>query len=67
VSGLLIRLLIVALAAVIGSLVLRLNRRLEAAPPWVRTLHHVIFYGALAYAVLFAGVFVALHLFGYEL
>ena len=66
-SGLLIRLLIVALAVVIASLLLRLNRRLEAAPPWVRTLHHVIFCGALAYAILFAGMFVALHLFGYEL
>lgn len=63
----LIRLLIVAVAVVIASLLLRLNRRFEAAPPWIRTLHHVIFYGALAYAVLFVAVFVALHLFGYEL
>ena len=66
-SGLLIRLLIVALGVVIASLLLRLSRRFETGPPWLRTLHHVIFYGALAYAVLFASVFVALHLFGYEL
>jgi hypothetical protein len=66
VTGLLIRLLIFALAVVIGSLSLRLNRRLEEAPSWLRMLHHVIFYGALAYAVLFAGVFVALHVFGYQ-
>jgi hypothetical protein len=63
----LIRLLIVAVAVVIASLLLRLNRRFRAAPPWLRILHHVIFYGALAYAVIFAVVFVALHLFGYEL
>jgi hypothetical protein len=63
----LIRLLIVAVAVVIASLLLRLNRRFQAAPPWLRILHHVIFYGALAYAVIFAVAFIALHLFGYQL
>jgi|GEM_PF-3795540 len=63
----LIRLLIVALAVVLVSLLLRLKHRLEAAPPWLRILHLVVFYGALAYAVIFAAVFVALHLFGYRL
>ncbi|WP_119268791.1 hypothetical protein [Taklimakanibacter deserti] len=63
----LIRLLIVALAVVLVSLLLRLKHRFEAAPPWLRILHLVIFYGALAYAVIFAAVFVALHLFGYRL
>jgi hypothetical protein len=63
----LIRLLIVAVALVIASLLLRLNRRFATAPPWLRILHHVIFYGALAYAGIFATVFVALHLFGYQL
>jgi hypothetical protein len=63
----LIRLLIVALAMVVGSLFLRLSRRFEGAPSWLRMLHHVIFYGALAYVVLFAGVFIALHVFGYQL
>ncbi|MGE0238252.1 MAG: hypothetical protein AB7F09_19200 [Parvibaculaceae bacterium] len=63
----LIRLLIVALAVVLVSLLLRLNRRFQSAPPWLRIVHHVVFYGALAYAVVFAGIFVALHLFGYQL
>jgi hypothetical protein len=63
----LIRLLIVAVAVVIASLLLRLNRRFQAAPPWLRILHHVIFYGALAYAVIFAVAFIALLLFGYQL
>lgn len=63
----LIRLLIVALAVVLVSLLLRLAHRLRAAPLWLRILHHVVFYGALAYAVIFTGIFVALHLFGYRL
>ncbi len=63
----LIRVLIVAVAVVIASLALRLNRRFKRAPPWVRIVHHTIFYGALAYAVVFAAIFVALHLFGYQL
>jgi hypothetical protein len=63
----LVRLLIVALAVVTASLLLRLRRRFQAAPPWLRVLHHVIFYGALAYAVVFAAVFLGLHLFGYQL
>jgi hypothetical protein len=63
----LIRLLIVAVALVLVSLLLRLNQRLQPAPPWLRLLHHVIFYGALAYAVIFAAVFIGLHLFGYQL
>jgi hypothetical protein len=63
----LIRLLIVAVAVVIASLALRLNRRFEGAPPWLRIVHHAIFYGALAYVVVFVAIFVALHLFGYQL
>ena len=63
----LVRLLIVALAVVIVSLLLRLNRRLRPAPAWLRLLHHVTFYGALVYAAIFAAVFVALHVFGYRL
>ena len=63
----LIRILIVAVGVVIVSLALRLNRHLQLAPPWLRVLHHVVFYGALAYAAIFAGIFVALHLFGYQL
>jgi hypothetical protein len=63
----LIRLLIVASAIVLASVLLRLNRRLATAPPWLRILHHVIFYGALAYAVIFTAVFLGLHLFGYRL
>ena len=63
----LIRLLIVALALVIASLLLRLGGRLAAAPPWLRILHQMMFYGALAYVSLFAAVFVVLHLFGYQL
>ena len=63
----LVRLLIVALAVVIVSLLLRLHRRFQAAPPWLRITHLVIFYGALVYAVIFIALFVALHFFGYEL
>jgi hypothetical protein len=63
----LVRLLIVASAIVLASLILRLHRRLEAAPPWLRMLHHAVFYAAFAYAVIFTAVFTALHLFGYRL
>lgn len=63
----LIRLLIVCVAVVLVSLLLRLHQRFRAAPPWLRTLHHVVFYGALAYAVIFTAVFLGLHLFGYQL
>ncbi|MGE3873720.1 MAG: hypothetical protein AB7F74_12265 [Parvibaculaceae bacterium] len=63
----LVRLLIVALAVVIVSLLLRLNRRFEVAPPWLRISHQVIFYVALAYTIVFIGIFAALHLFGYRL
>jgi hypothetical protein len=63
----LVRLLIVASAVVLASLLLRLHRHLEAAPPWLRMLHHAIFYVAFAYAVIFTAVFTALHLFGYRL
>jgi hypothetical protein len=63
----LIRLLIVAVAVVIASLALKLTRRFEGAPSWLRIVHHAIFYGALAYVVLFVAIFVALHLFGYQL
>jgi hypothetical protein len=63
----LVRLLIVALAVVIVSLLLRLHRRFQAAPPWLRISHLVIFYGALAYTVVFIGIFAALHLLGYRL
>jgi hypothetical protein len=63
----LIRLLIVCVAVVLVSLLLQLHRRFRAAPPWLKILHHAIFYAALAYAVIFAGVFAALHLFGYQL
>ena len=62
----LIRILIIALAVVIISSVLRLNRHLRQAPLWLRLVHKVIFFGALAYAATFAAVFVALHLFGYQ-
>jgi hypothetical protein len=61
------RLLILAAAIVLASLLLRLHRRLEAAPPWLRILHHAIFYGAFAFVVIFTAVFIALHLFGYRL
>ena len=63
----LIRILIVAVGVVIVSLALRLKRHLQLAPPWLRVLHQAVFYGALAYAAIFAGIFVALHLFGYQL
>jgi hypothetical protein len=63
----LIRLLIVASAIVLVSVLLRLHRRLDGAPPWLKILHHAIFYGALAYAVIFTAIFLGLHVFGYRL
>jgi hypothetical protein len=63
----LVRLLIVCVAVVLVSFLLRLHRRFAVAPSWLRILHLAIFYGALAYAVIFAAAFVALHLFGYQL
>jgi hypothetical protein len=63
----LIRLLILCVVVILVSLVLRLNRRFEAAPPWLRILHHTIFYSALAFVVVSAAIFMALHVFGYRL
>jgi hypothetical protein len=63
----LVRLLIVCVAVVLVSLLLRLHRRFQAAPPWLRILHLIVFYAALAYAVIFAATFFGLHLFGYKL
>lgn len=63
----LIRLLILCVAIVLVSLLLRLHGRFQAAPPWLRILHHVIFFAACAYLAVFAGIFVALHVFGYQL
>ncbi|QIG51436.1 hypothetical protein G5V57_29205 [Nordella sp. HKS 07] len=63
----LIRLTILAIAIVLLSLLFGLNRRLKAAPPWLRILHMAVFYGALAYMAIFAAIFLALRLFGYQL
>ena len=63
----LIRLLILCLAVILVSLLLRLNSRLQAAPPWLRILHHSIFYSALAFVAVCAALFIALHVFGYQL
>ncbi len=63
----LIRLLILSVAVILVSLLLRLNRRFQAAPPWLRILHHVLFYSALAFVAVCAALFVALHVFGYRL
>ena len=63
----LIRLLMACVAVVLVSLLLRLHRRLDAAPPWLKILHHVTFYAALAYAAMFVAVFLFLHFFGYKL
>ncbi len=63
----LIRLAILAFAILLVSLLLRLNSRLKAAPPWLRILHQGVFYAALAYALTFAAIFLGLHLFGYQL
>lgn len=62
-----IRLMILAVAILLVSLSLGLNRRLKGAPPWLRILHHAVFYAALAYMAVFAAIFIALHLFGYRL
>jgi hypothetical protein len=63
----LIRLLIVCVAVMLVSLLLQLHRRFQAAPLWLRIVHHITFGAALAYTVIFAGTFIALHLFGYQL
>ncbi len=62
-----IRILILCVAILCVSWLLRLARRFAAAPPWLRILHHAIFYGALAYVAAFAAIFIALHVFGYRL
>lgn len=63
----LIRLLILAIAIVLVSLLFRLSRRLKAAPPWLRILHQGLFFAALGYVLIFAAIFLSLHLFGYQL
>jgi hypothetical protein len=63
----LIRILILCVAILLISLLLRLNRRLEGAPPWLRILHHIVFYCALAFVAVFAATFIGLHVFGYRL
>ena len=63
----LIRLMILAVAILLVSLVLGLRSRLKGAPPWLRLTHQAVFYGALAYVLIFAAIFLAFHLFGYRL
>jgi hypothetical protein len=63
----LIRILILCAAILLISLLLRLNRRLEGAPPWLRIAYHIVFYGALAFVAAFAATFIGLHVFGYRL
>ena len=63
----LIRLLILSVAVILVSLLFRLNSRFQAAPPWLRILHHAIFYSALAFVAVCAVIFIALHVFGYRL
>jgi hypothetical protein len=63
----LIRILILCIAILLVSLLLRLNRRLEGAPSWLRILHYIVFYSALAYVAAFAATFIGLHVFGYRL
>jgi hypothetical protein len=63
----LVRLLILCVAVVLVSLLLRLHKRFRAAPPWLRILHHALFFAASAYLAVFAAIFVALHVFGYRL
>ncbi|TMJ35321.1 MAG: DUF4175 domain-containing protein [Alphaproteobacteria bacterium] len=63
----LIRLLILCAAIVLISLLLRLHKRFQAAPPWLRILHHAVFFAASAYLAVFAVIFAALHVFGYRL
>ncbi|MFZ5673713.1 MAG: hypothetical protein ACOZAM_12190 [Pseudomonadota bacterium] len=63
----LIRLMILAVAVLLVSLLFGLHRRLKIAPPWLRLLHQAIFLVALAYAAIFTAIFLGLHLFGYQL
>ena len=63
----LVRLMILAVAILLASLLLKLHHRLKVAPPWLRILHQVLFYAALAYAAIFTATFLGLHLFGYRL
>ena len=63
----LVRLLIVCVAILLASLLLRLHRRFRSAPPWLRLLHKAIFVGSLGYVLVFAALFIALHVFGYQL
>lgn len=63
----LIRLMILAVAILLVSLLFGLHHRLKSAPPWLRLLHQVVFYIALAYAAIFTAIFLGLHLFGYQL
>ncbi|HTN98778.1 MAG TPA: hypothetical protein VL101_17510 [Nordella sp.] len=63
----LIRLMILAVAILLVSLLFGLRSRLKDAPPWLRILHQIIFYIALAYAGVFTAIFLSLHLFGYQL
>lgn len=63
----LIRVLILCIAILLVSLLLRLHSRFRTAPPWLRILHHVIFGSALVYTTVFAAIFIALHVFGYRL
>lgn len=63
----LVRLMILAVAFLLVSLALGLRRRLKNAPPWLRMTHQAVFFGALAYVLIFAAIFLAFHLFGYRL
>lgn len=63
----LIRLTLLAIAILLVSLLFGLKRRLKAAPPWLRNLHMAVFYAVLAYVAVFTAMFLALHLFGYQL
>jgi chromate transport protein ChrA len=63
----LIRLMILAVAVLLVSLLFGLHRRLKSAPPWLRLLHHTVFSVALAYAATFTAIFLGLHLFGYQI
>lgn len=62
-----IRLMILAVAILLVSLLFGLHRRLKGAPPWLRLLHQAVFLVALAYAAIFTATFLSLHLFGYQL
>ena len=63
----LIRILILCVAIVLFSLLLRLHKRFQTAPPWLRILHHAVFFSASACLAVFAAIFIALHGFGYRL